>query len=272
MQLCQFCTPCSSSLRTAAQQGPWRARWTSWAWGVDPQNPREKQDMVSSKDPWPMLFQQPPSKGLVWDKNGIPLEKPLCWSGKGKSPDIPEVCGRKTRFLVTWGLGLNSYFKRIQDERTLPANFRANYFIHPDWLKQDRGHRIEKRIEISTLKSMRPMKPAHAIHSFFHIQDKTLYCWHSKIILLTKFLKILLDVPGLETPLSLDLCFFICTIRTYCRNHLSLGRKDFWWLRSICTRPGSGVLNQIAFYFRKPNSFYKSFFTIPEHYCKNIFN
>lgn len=108
---------------------------------LGPRNPqghsREKRDLIWGKEPRPVPWQSTPSKELVWDKNGIPLEKPLCWSGKGESPDIPEVCGRKTRFSATWGLGFKSPFKWVQDERTLLANFRADGFIPPDWFKEE---------------------------------------------------------------------------------------------------------------------------------------
>lgn len=49
------------------------------------------------------------------------------------------------------------------------------------------------------------MKPAQAMRSFFNIWDKSLYHWYNKVILLTHGnAKILLGVPGLEIPLSLD--------------------------------------------------------------------
>lgn len=95
------------------------------------------------QNPGQYILQWPPSKEVVWDKNGNPLEKPLCCSGKGTSPDIPQACGRKTRFLIPWGLGLNSHFKRIQDERTPLANFRAGYFISVIDSNWEEKHGIE---------------------------------------------------------------------------------------------------------------------------------
>lgn len=161
----------------------WRALWMSWVWTVDPWSPREKYDMVWGTEPGPMLFQEPPSKELVWDKNGIPLEKPLCWSGQGRSPDIPRVCGRKTRFSVTWGLGFNSHFKRVQDERILPANFRANGFIPPIDSNSKEGTE-KKKMEIFSLNQPRPMKPVHTMILLFNIGGKTLHDWYYGVILL----------------------------------------------------------------------------------------
>ena len=154
-KLCQCYISCLSSSEMVMRPRQWRARWMSWVWAVDPWSSREKYDMVWGTEPGPMLFQVPPSKELVWDKNGIPLEKPLCWSGQGRSPDIPRVCGRKTRFSVTWGLGFNSHFKRVQDDRTPQANFRANGFILPvAQLTQTakRKGNWEKKMEIFSLK------------------------------------------------------------------------------------------------------------------------
>lgn len=53
----------------------------------------------------------------------------------------------KLDFLIPWGLGLNSHFKRIQDERTPLANFRAGYFISvidSNW-EEERGIEEKKK-------------------------------------------------------------------------------------------------------------------------------